>query len=57
MINKSTNERTNDSIEALLLLTIGMSSNSDALLAQKVLDAIEDLRELQERRKADNEEQ
>lgn len=51
MNTKTKNQRTSDSIEALMLLTIGMSSSTDALLAQKVLDAIEDLEELQERRK------
>lgn len=56
MNNETKNQRTSDSIEALMLLTIGMSSRSDASLAQKVLDAIEDLQELQESRKADSSE-
>lgn len=54
MNNETKNQSTSDSIEALMLLTIGMSSSSDASLAQKVLDAIEDLQELQERRKTDS---
>lgn len=53
MNNETENQRTGDSIEALMLLTIGMSSRSDAVLAQKILDAIEDLQELQQRRNAE----
>lgn len=52
MNNETKNQRTSDSIEALMLLTIGMSSRADASFAQKVLDAIEDLQELQEHRNA-----
>ncbi|HCJ7769761.1 hypothetical protein [Citrobacter werkmanii] len=53
MGNEAKNLRTADSIEVLMLLTIDMSPSSIEPLAQKILDAIDDLNELQERRNAD----